>query len=212
MTKPTATVSYIESDFPVTELDHDAWEKGDALLIDKLWNGKPVPEGRVVEVSLLWSENSLYLRFNARQDEPVVVNEDPQTSTKTMELWERDVCELFLAPDARNRRRYFEFEVAPTGEWLDLIVDWTKDEPRDWEYLSGMETSARIGSKSVTMVMKIAWSAFGRIPKAGDVWLGNLFRCLGSDPDRGYLAWSPTMTKTPQYHVPEQFGEFVFGR
>jgi hypothetical protein len=127
-----------------------------------------------------------------------------------MQLWERDVCELFVAPDTRNRRRYFEFEIAPTGEWLDLIVDWTKDEPRYWDYKSGMETFAKVEPGEVTMVMKIPWSAFGKKPEAGDVWLGNLFRQVGSGDTRGYLAWSPTMTKTPQFHEPEKFGEFVF--
>jgi hypothetical protein len=49
-------------------------------------------------------------------------------------------------------------------------------------------------------------------PKSGDVWLGNLLRCVGRDPDRGYLAWQPTMTEKPNFHVPEKFGEFEFVR
>jgi hypothetical protein len=60
------------------------------------------------------------------------------------------------------------------------------------------------------MALKVPWSAFGRKPRPGDVWLGNLFRCVGKDPNRGYLAWSPTLTKVPNFHVPERFGEFVF--
>jgi hypothetical protein len=152
----------------------------------------------------------LYVRFNSRQAEPLVISDSPVLSEKTMRLWDRDVCEMFLAPNAKNRRRYFEFEIAPTGEWLDLIVDWAKDEPRDWEYISGMEPFSLVAPDRVTMVMKIPWQAFATKPKVGDVWLGNLFRQVGSGDTRGYLAWSPTMTKTPQFHVPEKFGEFVF--
>ncbi len=159
---------------------------------------------------MLWSASALYVRFEAEQAEALVVNDNPELEKKTMRLWERDVCELFIAPDARNRRRYYEFEIAPTGEWLDLVVDWMKDEPRDWEYTSGMETFAKIEPGHVTMAMKIPWAAFGREPIVGDVWLGNLFRQVGSGETRGYLAWSPTMTKEPQFHVPEKFGEFVF--
>jgi hypothetical protein len=59
--------------------------------------------------------------------------------------------------------------------------------------------------------MKVPWTAFGKKPESGDVWLGNLFRQVGSGETRGYLAWSPTMTRTPNFHVPEKFGEFVFG-
>jgi hypothetical protein len=159
---------------------------------------------------VLWSEAALYVRFDASQTEPLVISEEPDLTNKTMRLWERDVCELFIAPDTRNRRRYFEFEIAPTGEWLDLMIDWTKDEPRHWDYTSGMETFAKIGPDKVTMTMKIPWTAFEVKPKAGDIWLGNIFRQVGSGETRGYLAWSPTMTSTPQFHVPEKFGEFVF--
>ena len=205
-----ANVNFIADDFPVSDLDAVAWDLCDEVWIDRYWNGDLAPDGRRAKAGLLWSDSALYVRFDASQAEPLVVNDAPQTSSKTLQLWERDVCEMFLAPDARNRRRYFEFEIAPTGEWLDLIVDWMKDEPRDWEYTSGMETFAEIRPNEVTMVMKIPWSAFDRKPKAGDVWLGNLFRQVGSGETRGYLAWSPTMTKEPQFHVPEKFGEFVF--
>ena len=129
-----------------------------------------------------------------------------------MKLWDHDVCELFLAPDKDEPRRYAEFEIAPTGEWLDLFVDWTKDEPRDWEYNSRMEAFSRVNSDSVLMVMRIPWTAFESRPEAGEVWLGNMFRQVGSGATRGYLTWSPTMTEEPQFHVPERFGEFVFVR
>ena len=68
----------------------------------------------------------------------------------------------------------------------------------------------QIENGRIQMAVKIEWNAFGRVPKAGDVWLGNLFRCVGKDPDRGYLAWSPTGTEVPDFHVPEKFGEFLF--
>jgi hypothetical protein len=210
MTKPSATVNFIEDDFEVADLHHGSWQLARALSIDKLWNGQPAPTSRYAEARLLWSDSALYVRFDAKQDEPLFLNDHPQTSLKTMQLWEHDVCELFIAPDARNRRRYFEFEIAPTGEWLDIIVDWMKDEPRDWDYASGMEASSSIEPGRVTLAMKIPWSAFARQPEAGDVWLGNLFRQIGSGKTRGYLAWSPTMTPKPQFHVPERFGEFVF--
>lgn len=210
MTKPRVKIKHIESDFSIGSLDDAGWKSGDTFLVNKSWNSDQAEAGRQFEAGLVWSDAALYVRFDAIQAEPLVLNENPQVSTKTLRLWERDVCELFLAPDARNRRRYCEFEIAPTGEWLDLIVDWTKDEPRDWEYASGMETSALIEADNVTMAMKIPWTAFGKKPEAGDVWLGNLFRQVGSGETRGYLAWSPTMTGKPQFHVPEKFGEFVF--
>jgi alpha-galactosidase len=58
--------------------------------------------------------------------------------------------------------------------------------------------------------MQIPWEAFSRKPQPGDVWLGNIFRCVGESENRGYLAWRPTMTERPNFHVPEAFGQFVF--
>ncbi len=70
--------------------------------------------------------------------------------------------------------------------------------------------AAKIEKDKILTAIKIEWKAFGKIPKAGDVWLGNIFRCVGIGETRGYLAWSPTETKTPNFHVPEKFGEFEF--
>lgn len=203
-------IQYLSNDFSITDTSNSSWKSAAKVLVTTSWNGTTVAAGRQFETRMLWSETSLYVRFEANQSEPLVVNENPDIAQKTMRLWDRDVCELFLAPDASEPRRYAEFEIAPTGEWLDLMVDWTKSEPRDWDYLSQMESAARIESGKVTMAIQIPWSAFGGKPEAGDVWLGNIFRQVGSGETRGYLAWSPTMTPEPQFHVPEKFGEFIF--
>ena len=127
------------------------------------------------------------------------------------QLWDRDVCEIFIAPDNREPRKYFEFEVAPNGEWIDLTIDLTSGtRETGWDYKSGMKSTAKIGKDKVVMAIKVEWKALGKTPKTGDVWLGNLFRCVGKDPTRGYLAWQPTFTKEPAFHVPDKFGKFVF--
>ncbi|MFL6466652.1 MAG: carbohydrate-binding family 9-like protein [Pyrinomonadaceae bacterium] len=210
MSKPTVMVNFIGEDFSVNGLDSPEWKSASPVAIDRQWNGELAAEHRRTDIRCLWSASALYVRFDARQGEPLFLNENPQTGAKTMELWEHDVCELFLAPDRDDPRFYAEFEIAPTGEWLDLTVDWRKDEPRDWEYKSEMEAFSTIELEMVIMVMKIPWAAFGGQPTAGDTWLGNFYRAVGSSETRGYLAWSPTMTDTPQFHVPENFGQFIF--
>ena len=207
--QPSVKVNFVE-DFSASEWDGSGWSRADVAPIEYYWNGEPAPAGRHAAARVVWSDMALYVRFDCVQKEPLVVFEDFDTSAKHIGLWERDVCEMFLATDSNRPRRYYEFEVAPTGEWLDLIVDWEKDEPRDWEYLSGMEPFVRIEADRVTMAIGIPWTAFDRKPSAGDVWRGNLFRQVGAGETRGYLAWSPTMTTEPQFHVPERFGEFVF--
>ena len=114
-------------------------------------------------------------------------------------------------PDASQRNKYFEFEIAPTGEWIDLGIEVASRERKtDWDYSSGMTSATEIETGKVVMAIKIPWEAFGARPKTGDVWLGNLFRCVGIGPTRGYLSWQATQTKEPAFHIPEAFGEFEF--
>lgn len=197
----------IDTEFPKISL----FEELATASVNTFWDGRPCTGERGFKAGIGWNDPGLFVYFSAEQHEPLVVADDPILDAKSMGLWERDVCEIFIAPDRNEPRRYFEFEAAPTGEWLDLAIDLTSGERvTDWEYSSGMEAAARIEDERVLIAMKIPWEAFGRKPKPGDVWLGNIFRCVGKGADRGYLAWRPTMTERPNFHVPDAFGEFVF--
>ena len=209
--KPVVAVNHISADFPVSDLANPAWKKSAEVAVDRYWSGKEAPAGRRFKARLLWSDTALYVRFEAAQAEPLVMSDQPILRKKTIGLWDRDVAEIFLAPDPKEPRKYYEFEVAPNGEWVDLFIDYTKENrKRHDEYASGMRSFARISDGKVNMAMVIDFKAFGRTPKAGDAWLGNLFRCVGKDPNRGYLAFNPTETPEPSFHVPEKFVEFEF--
>jgi len=204
-------IKYVKNDFPVGELDNKTWKQAKEISVGKYWSGEDAPQDRQFKAKLLWSDTAVYVRFEANQNEPLIVSEKPNLISKTRGLWDRDVCEIFLAPNKAEFRKYFEFEIAPNGEWIDLGIHQKPDERiTDWDYMSGMKSAALIEKDKVTMAIKIEWSAFGKTPKAGDIWLGNIFRCIGKDPTRGYLAWSPTGTKEPSFHVPEKFGKFEF--
>jgi alpha-galactosidase len=204
-------VSHIEIDFPIGEFDHASWEKAQEIRIENYWSGEKAEIGRCAKAKLLWSDSAFYIRFNANQTEPLIVNDAPNLKTKTVGLWNRDVCEVFIAPNIKEPERYFEFEIAPTGERLDLQIHQTPEKRKtNFDYDSGMQSAAKIEKDKILMAMKIRWEAFGKTPRANDVWKGNLFRCVGSGATRGYLAWQPTQTAQPNFHVPEAFGEFEF--
>jgi hypothetical protein len=204
-------ILHIENDFPIIEFDNKNWRKAEEILIEKYWSGEDAPAGRHARAKLLWSETALYVRFEANQTEPLIISDEPNLKTKTRGLWDRDVCEIFVAPQQDEPRRYFEFEIAPSGEWIDLAIrQMTERRETDFEYDSRMLSTARIEKDKVLMAIKIEWKAFGKTPKANDVWRGNLFRCVGAGETRGYLAWQPTETPQPAFHVPEAFGELEF--
>ncbi len=204
-------IAHVKNDFSINELNNKSWGKAKNVSIAKYWSGATAPDGRHFKAKLLWSKTALYVRFEANQAEPLIVSDTPNLKSKTKGLWDRDVCEIFLAPDKNEPRKYFEFEIAPNGEWIDLGIYQKPDERiTDWDYKSGMQSAAKIEKDKVVMTIKIEWKAFGKQPKAGDIWLGNIFRCVGAGETRGYLAWSPTLTKEASFHVPEKFGEFEF--
>lgn len=201
---------------PKIDKDHSpdadgVWNIGNAIPITRYWNGEDAPPTRHGAARMHWSDEFLYVRFDAAQNEPLIVSDDPKLDAKTHGLWDRDVCELFIAPDASRPERYFEFEAAPTGEWIDLLIEHGPDgRMTDANYSSGFSTHAVVENGRIVIAMKIGWNALGGRPSPGDVMLGNLFRCVGKDPDRGYLAWQPTFTPEPNFHIPVSFAEFVF--
>lgn len=205
-----AQVRRIETDFPISDLDHQSWDRAGEIRVGTYWSGEPAPNGRHFRVRLLWSDAALYVRFEAVQTEPFVISPSPNRESKTIGLWDRDVCEIFVAPDPEEPRRYHEFEIAPTGEWLDLTVHQLPERrDTDWLYDSEMASAARIGEGTSVMAIRVDWKSVGIKPRSGLKLKGNLFRCVGSGPARGYLAWSPTQTSVANFHVPERFGEFV---
>jgi hypothetical protein len=193
------------------DFENGAWKRARAAHLARYWSGEDAPVGRRAEARVLWDARGFTVRFDCRQSEPLVVSAVPRLDRKTMNLWDRDVCEIFITPETEVIKHYFEFEVAPTGEWIDLALTFHPEgRETDWDFRSGMTASARVDKASVMLALRVPWKALGRTPRVGERWRCNLFRCVGKDPTRGYLAWQPTHTPEPGFHVPEKFGWIIF--
>ncbi len=168
------------------------------------------------EIRAFWTDTDLYLLFRCPY---TVLNLflPPNHAAPRIGLWDRDVVEMFLGDDWTNIRHYREFEIAPTGDWIDLAIDLDR-KSYDHSWRSGWQTMARIDE-----VHKI-WYAAARIPLAsvsskpveeGTKWRMNLYRIegLGADPERHFLCWQPTCVQNRDpNHVPEHFGTLIFHR
>ncbi len=203
--------TYVERSISAADFANAGWQQCEPVMITHQWSGKPAPVERHAEVRICWSDEALHVRFVGNQHEPLVVSEEPETERKTLGLWDRDVCEIFVAPNPEDPSRYFEFEASPAGEWVDLgIVIASQGRFTDWDYASGMRAAAGIEGTRIRVGINIPWSASIPKPALNDMWLINLFRCVGPErPDR-YLAWRPTHTPEPNFHVPEAFGKLYF--
>ena len=167
-------------------------------------------------IKAFWTATDLYLLFRCPYGE-LNLFLPPNHAAPHVGLWDRDVVEMFLGDDWQNIRHYREFEIAPTGDWIDLAID-LDHESYDHSWRSGWQTLARVDEAN-----KI-WYAAALIPlkavsaqpvKAGTKWRMNLYRIdgLGADPQRHFLCWQPTCVQNRDpNHVPEHFGTLVFGR
>jgi hypothetical protein len=204
-------VSTLKHPLDAADFEDEAWQGCQPIRINHYWSGEPAPPARHAEARICWSNEALHVRFVGAQHEPLIVSENPRTDQKTLGLWDRDVCEIFVAPDASNPARYFEFEAAPTGEWIDLgIVVKPAGRETDWNFVSGFTTATKLEGDRLFVGMRIPWSESIPKPSAGDVWRVNLFRCVGPEAPERYLAWRPTGTPEPNFHVPEVFGTLRF--
>ncbi len=163
-----------------------------------------------------WTNEDLFLLFECPYKQ-LNLWLPPMGGGPRNKLWDRDVVEMFLGDDWKNIRHYREFEIAPTGDWIDLAINLDK-ESYDQSWRSGWKTAARIDKKA-----KI-WYAAAKIPlssvtgqtvKPGTKWRANLYRIegVGGDPQRHFLCWQPTcvVNRDPN-HVPENFGTLIFDK
>lgn len=208
--RSTIVAQFTETGVSVADFASRAWATAQPAYIHRYWSGADAPPPRHAEARIIWSAEALTVRFECEQTEPLLVSPIPQLQEKTIGLWERDVCEFFVAHDAAQPQRYLEFEVAPTGEWLDLAIELIGGvRNTDWEFHSGMTAAARLAGEQVMLGMRLPWSESLPRPPVGGVWRANLFRCVGLGDER-YLAWQPTRTPQPNFHVPEAFGRLEF--
>jgi hypothetical protein len=184
-----------------------AWETAPPIRFDTDWQGKNADSGRGTEVRLLWMPEFLYLRFDARY-RTITVFPDAEASGRRDHLWDRDVCEVFLQPDASVPRAYKEFEVAPNGFWIDL--DIAPGETHD--LTSGLWRRVNVDQQKKRWRAELALPMKSLVARFDPsvVWRVNFYRVEGEAEPRFYSAWRPTGTPRPNFHVPEAFGGLVF--
>jgi hypothetical protein len=136
------------------------------------------------EVRGFWTDTHLYLLFICPYDK-LNVFLPAQNESARNKLWDRDVVEVFLGDDWKNIRHYREFEVAPTGDWIDLAIDLDRNSyDRNWR--SGWQRMGRIDeeAKRWYAAMAIPLKSVSEAPmRAGTRWRANLYRIEGEGPD-----------------------------
>ena len=184
-----------------------SWELAAPLQFKSDWQGKNADPERETEVRLLWTLQSLYLRFRVRY-RVITVFSDAEPNGHRDQLWNRDVVETFLQPDPTHLRRYKEFEVSPNGFWIDLDIG--PGEKHDLK--SGLRRRVILNEAAKTWVAEMALPMKCLVERfdPAATWRVNFYRVEGAAEPRFYSAWRPTGTPAPNFHVPESFGQLIF--
>jgi len=186
-----------------------SWKRAESVEFDTSASGTSRFPEISTRVASVWTETHIYFLFRCRYDSVnVYQGEDPKV--ERWQLWERDVAEVFLNPQPERVNHYYEFEVAPNNQWIDLEIDKTKNAFNDVTWNSGFDHATRIDAANHI------WTAEMRIPISsmnvsamhpGAEWRANFFRAAGEGGDdrRKFLAWS-VIPERKTFHVPTRFG------
>jgi uncharacterized protein (DUF362 family) len=183
-----------------------AWEAATPAVFDTDWSGAPTKT--TTRVRTAWSKSALYMLWEL-EGAGLAVDESRPVKTEREKLYEEDCVELFFTPDAAERARYYEVELGPLGHFFDLAIDRkTKKSDAAWSSQPEIATKVDRDKHRATIEVALRSPDIVRALASGKQLPFALYRMEGKGK-RLYLAWSPTRTAKPNFHVPEAFGTLV---
>jgi alpha-galactosidase len=205
---------FISRDFVLDgDLEKGFWRDAAWVSFDRdAYGGEAYPQAETA-VAALWTDHSIYFAFGCKYATlHVYEGEDPVK--ERWELWNRDVVEVFLNPEPHRLTHYYEFEVAPNNQWIDLEIDLSKNPFYDPSWASGFEHATRVNLENHywTCEMRIPLASVGvRELHPADNWRLNFFRFdgAGDDSQRRSMSWVP-IPGGNTFHTPTRFGLIQF--
>ncbi len=214
----TITSKFIPSDFtPDGDLSKRVWRHAPRVKFDNEVRAEKAFPDSETQVSSLWTPDYLYLGYRCRYRE-LNVYEGEDIAKERFGLWIKDTAEAFINPEPERISHYYEFEVAPNNQWVDLEIDITKKYMGNVHWDSNFEHAVKVDARHHvwTAEMKIPVKSMGAKPlQPGTEWRLNLYRLdgPGDDSQRRFLSWSPLPEgKNRSFHQPASFGIIKFVR
>jgi hypothetical protein len=164
-------------------------------------------------LALFHDGTRLHVLFRGEDDHEVATMTD-----RDAPLYEEDAMEVFLAPS--DLRTYYEFESSPRGVLFDSRIESPDGERRTMRPEVGwncdfLAQTRRVddsrGVRTLEVAMSIPLAAVDPSFAPGAEWRANFYR-IDRHPQRGveFTAWSPTLIKPADFHVPARFGTLKF--
>ncbi|MFO0736319.1 MAG: carbohydrate-binding family 9-like protein [Labilithrix sp.] len=201
--KPTLHAPQIESGIVIDGTLDAAWSAASAVTFATDWSGRPTAS--MTTVRAIWSVHALYMLWEI-EGTGLETDHSRPVNVEREGLYNEDCVELFFTPNPAEPRKYFEIELGPYGHYFDLAID-RKANTSDVRWSSGAQIATTQDPANHRAVVEVALTSPDIVValKRGASLPINMFRMEGKG-SRQYLAWSPTRTPRPSFHVPEAFG------
>jgi hypothetical protein len=186
------------------EID-DAWKGSPPVSFTTDWSGAEA--GIRTSARFAWTKSALYILWELEQA-GINADDSKPVAEERAKLYEEDCVELMIGPHAEDRTKYFEVEVGPLGHFLDISVERGAKKRQDvgWSSQSKIATKVDRAKKKAVIEVEIRAPEIVAALRSGAGLPMALYRIEGKAPGRKYLAWSPTRTPKPDFHVPDAFG------
>lgn len=187
------------------------WSQVDVAYIDKFpWPRLSQPFSMA---QMVWTEQGLQVRMQT--------DEKPRFMKMrgfAENVYTENCMELFLMPDPKNDRRYYNWEFNPAGAILhSLGADRYNREmlyPRSWEKLFRIETDIAPWGWRLSFYIPFEYikEHFPQLDvREGVEMRGNFFKIADGTDAPHYGCWTYIEADNPDFHIPEFFGKMVFG-
>lgn len=222
LTVPKTTDFTVTGDGSNANWAKAAWtnltQRDKGTLATQQWDVSALPGNDIqyaTAVKILYSDNGVYCLFRC-EDSLITATHKSDNA----ELYNEDVVEVFLKPDA-DAPVYFEYELSPLNFELPLLIQNNEGKFAGWlpyMYKGGNRVQHAVAMGAKNNVNRFTWTAEMFIPyvliapiknvppQKGTQWRANFYR-IDYDRNPVYTSWQLTRRS---YHDPEKFGILQF--
>ncbi len=201
--------------------DEGQWQGVEALEILNYMGDKPSHFPRA-EAKLIYDEANIHVFFRVEDRFVRSVATEYHGS-----VWEDSCAEFFFTPGTDISEGYFNIEMNCCGVMLmahqtglgQNTVSVAVDDCQKIEIVSSIKEK----TVDPEIAEPLTWSLQYRVPAlmlekyasvekpaAGVIWRANFYKCGDETSHPHWLTWSPVDRPSPNFHLPEFFGEIEF--
>lgn len=130
------------------------------------------------------------------------------------DIWTDSCVEFFVSLD--EKQTYFNFEFNPLG--VGLVGKGTSQKTErirlgndEINKIATFSTvQGKVGEKKWALILIIPIALIGCEALSGKMIYANFYKCGDDLPTPHFLSWNPIKSDTPNFHLPEFFGNIEF--